>query len=107
MPDFDANDDFIRLTRAGRDDTPDPVEVDPVRAEPPLVRRTRVHVEGHYKARGGRPARGIGVTMIARRRHATRRACPYGRRLPVLATQRYNRRRLWTVCHGLPPGSPR
>ncbi len=107
MQDFDSNDDFIRLTGAGRDDIPEPVEVDPVRPEPPVVRRARMHAEGHYKASGGRPTRGLGVTMIARRRHATRRACPYGRRVPVLATQRCNRRRLWTKCHGLPPGSSR
>jgi hypothetical protein len=105
MPDFDANDDFIRLTGAGPDDTPEPVEIEPVEGELPVVRRARVHVEGHRTARGGRPGRGVGVALIALRRHATRRACPYGRRVPVLATPRRHRRRLWTTCHGRPPGS--
>jgi hypothetical protein len=106
MSDFDSNEDFIRLTDADRDDVTDPEEIDRVRFEPPLVRRARLQVEGHYSAP---PALGrrVGVTMIARRRHTTRRACPYGRRVPVLATPpRCNRRRLWTECHGCPPGSP-
>jgi hypothetical protein len=76
-----------------------------VRFEPPLVRRARTQIEGHHSARGG-PARRVGVTLIAMRRHTTRRACPYGRRVPVLATPpRRNRRRLWSKCHGRLPGS--
>jgi hypothetical protein len=107
MPDFDSNEDFIRLTGAGRDDAPDPGELDRARFEPPLVRRARLQVEGHYTAHSHRLGRRVGVTLIAMRRHTTRRACPYGRRVPVLATPpRCNRRRLWTECHGRPPGSP-
>jgi hypothetical protein len=106
MQDFDANEDFIRLTGAGRDDLPDPVEIDPIEFKPLVVRRARMQPEGHHAARWDKPRRRVGVALIARRRFATRLACPYGRRVPVLAPPPRRTRRLWTKCHGRPPGSP-
>jgi hypothetical protein len=103
MLDFDANEEPIRLTGAGRSDPLDPAEIGP-----PSVRRARDLAYGHLKAKQGRPGRrvGTGVALLARRRRATRRACPYGRRVSVLGTPPRHRRRLWTMCHGRAPGSP-
>jgi hypothetical protein len=72
--------------------------------ETPVVRRTRHLATGHLPT-GGRPARRVGVTLMARRRRLARRACPYGWQVRVLGTPPRHRRRLWTMCHGS-PGSP-
>jgi hypothetical protein len=101
MPDFDANDDPLRLTGAEQDEPLEPAHVRP-RFQP----RARALAYSQCYVRYGRPARRVGVAPVAQRRHGTRRACPRGRLLAPLRTTPRRRRRLWTVCHGRPPGSP-
>jgi hypothetical protein len=101
MPDFDANDDPLRLTGAEQDEPLEPAHVRP-RVEP----RARALAYSQCYARYGRPARRVDVARIAQRRRCARRACPRARLLAPLRTPPRRRRRLWTVCHGRPPGSP-
>jgi hypothetical protein len=68
--------------------------------ETPIVRRTRHLAAGHHSFAHARPARRVGVRLIARRRRLARRACPYGWQVRVLGTPLRHRRRLWTTCHG-------
>jgi hypothetical protein len=106
MSDFDANEDPIGLPEAGQSDPLDRAEIQPpAELEPPVVRRARHLAHGHFPSRQGRPERRVGVTRLAWRRSASRRACPYGRGVSVLGTPLRQRRRLWTQCHGRPPGS--
>ena len=101
MSDFDANDDPLRLTGAGNDEPLDPAEI-----RPRVMRRARQLAYGQCYARRARSQERVGVTLPSQRRRAARRACPHARRVPMLGTPLRRRRRLWTVCHGRPPGSP-
>ncbi|HTB69598.1 MAG TPA: hypothetical protein VK707_01280 [Solirubrobacteraceae bacterium] len=96
MPDFDANDDPLRLSSAGRDDH---LELPELR--PRFAPRTRTRASRSCRARAARASRWIDPEP-AGRASATRRVC--GERAPLLASVR--RRRLWTACHGRPAGSP-
>jgi hypothetical protein len=99
MPDFDANDDPLRLTGAEQDEPLEPAHV-----RPRFVLRARALAYGQCYARAGRPACRVGFAP-AQRRRAARRACPRGHLLTPLRTPPRRRRRLWTLCHGRPPGS--
>jgi hypothetical protein len=101
MPDFDTNEDPIRMPDARPGD---PLDPGPILR--PVVRRIRELHFGHLSTRSGRSGRRVCVTLLAQRRRATRCACPYGRRVPVVGTPLRHRRRLWTLCHGQAPGSP-
>jgi hypothetical protein len=100
MPDFDANDDPLRLTGAEPDDPLEPAHI-----RPRFMPRARELAYGRCYARAGRPARRVGVAPPALRGHAARAACPRGHLLTPLRTPPRRRRRLWTLCHGRPPGS--
>jgi hypothetical protein len=101
MPDFDANEDPIRMPDAG---PIDPLDPGPILR--PVTRRIREFHLDHLPARSGKPKRRVDGVLLAQRRRATRCACPYGRRVPVVGTPLRHRRRLWTLCHGLASGSP-
>jgi hypothetical protein len=99
MPEFDANEDHVTLPGPGQDDAPDPAE-----QQPPTVRRARDLAAAHSSPLDSAATRAR-AALTARRRRAERFACPLGRRAWPLRTLP-RRRRLWTQCHGRPPGSP-
>jgi hypothetical protein len=98
MPDFDANDDPLRLSATGEDDS---------RELPRLMRRlaprARDLAERRCYRRHAHPAGRLAPVLLAQGRRATRNAC--GQRITLLGTPPRRRRRLWTKCHGRPPGS--
>ncbi len=100
MPEFDANEDPLRLTGGGKDEPLEPAVI-----RPRFMPRARELAYAHCYARREARARQIGSAPVARRRRAARRACPSGRRVVPLGAPPRRRRRLWTTCHGRPPGS--
>jgi hypothetical protein len=99
MPDFDANDDPLRLNGAGNDQPLDPAGI-----RLPVQRRARQLAYDGCFAGQGRPERRIGATLLAQRRHAARRACPDGWAAAPGAPVR-SRRHPCSGCHGRPPRS--
>jgi hypothetical protein len=97
MPDFDANEDPLRLSGAGKDES-----LDPSRLQPRFVARTRQFAYAGCWQRP--PARRVGVKLAVRSRHSGRRSC--STRIVLLGISPRRRRRLWTSCHGRLPGSP-
>ncbi|HEX4484310.1 MAG TPA: hypothetical protein VH081_11045 [Solirubrobacteraceae bacterium] len=101
MPDFDANEDPLRLSGAGRDDSRDLPKLRP-RVSP----RSRELASRECRARGSRAPEQIGAGLAAHRRSAARHACSHVGRVMLLASAPRRRRRLWTSCHGYASGSP-
>jgi len=103
MPDFDANDDSLRLSDSGKDE---PFEVPKLR--PRFMVRARALAYGQcfgartYRADADRLQSRLGTL----RWRAMRRSCPTLRAAGVPETLPARRRRLWTKCHGRAPGSP-
>jgi hypothetical protein len=98
MPDFDANDDPLRLSDSGKDE---PFDVPKLR--PRFMARARTLAYGQCtRARADRIQPMLGTA----RWRAMRRACPAVRAAGMSAAMPVRRRRLWTKCHGRAPGSP-
>ncbi|HEV7529147.1 MAG TPA: hypothetical protein VGO29_09640 [Solirubrobacteraceae bacterium] len=97
MSDFDANDDPLRLSGSGKGDP------DPPRLVPRFALRARALAERQCRARDERAGRRVGLVLVAHGRHVGRNACD--RRIGLLGSPPRRRRRLWTQCHGRPPGS--
>jgi hypothetical protein len=98
MPDFDANEDPLRLSGAGKDEP-----LDLPKLQPRFMPRTRQLAQRECYLRPNRTARRLGPVLMARSRRAARNAC--ARRIALLGAPPRRRRRLWTMCHGRPPGS--
>jgi hypothetical protein len=100
MPDFDANEDHVRLGDSAKDE----------HFELPLLRprfsaRSReLAVRECFGARKQEPAR-VPRRLATGRRRAAGRACSAARSNGPLAAGANRRRRLWTTCHGRVPGS--
>jgi hypothetical protein len=101
MPDFDTNEDPLRLTGAGKDEP-----IDPAESRRHVMPRVRQLAYGQCFARPGRSQHRVEETLPALHRHAGRLACSRARRVALLGAPPRLRRRLWTMCHGRPPGSP-
>lgn len=91
MPEFEAKDDPLRLSEAGREPQSQP------RARP--ITRGR-SLTSRRCGRVSAPVRQVRLELESRRMLAVRRACG-----GVLPTASHRRRRLWTTCHGWPPGT--
>jgi hypothetical protein len=98
MPDFDANDDPLRLSGGGQDDP-----LDLPKLTPRFAPRARALAARQCFAGDARPTRRVGHVLSAHDRRVARRAC--AQRSGLLRTPPRRRRRLWTKCHGRPPGS--
>lgn len=98
MPDFDANDDPLRLDGTGKDD---PFDVP--KLTPRFAPRARQLADRQCYSRHGRPGHHVGPVLVAQGRRFARNAC--ARQIVLLASPPRRRRRLWTKCHGRPPGS--
>jgi hypothetical protein len=98
MPDFDANDDPLRLSASGMDDP-----IDPPKLTPRFAPRTRQLAERRCLTRPAGREQRVGPLLMARARDAARNAC--GARIALLQAPARRRRRLWTKCHGRSPGS--
>jgi hypothetical protein len=99
MPDFDANDDPLRLDGSGDDD-----RFQAPMLHPQFVARSRMRASCSCHTWAVTPARRVAAELAQRRRGAPRRACPDRATLPANRLRR--RRRLWIACHGRAPGSP-
>ena len=101
MPDFEATEDPLRLSDSAEEE---PLDVPELR--PRFMPRTRqlTYAWCFRSGRGTRerlrPALATGVARAARR------TSPYVSSRGPLAATAAKRRRLWTKCHGRPPGSP-
>jgi hypothetical protein len=98
MSDFDANDDPLRLSGSGKDDP-----FDLPKLTPRFMVRTRQLAERECRGRQGSAGRRVGPVLVAQGRRLARNACD--RRIVLLGSAPRRRRRLWTQCHGQPPGS--
>jgi hypothetical protein len=98
MPDFDANDDPLRLSAAGEDDS-----LGLPRLVARLTPRARQLAERRCYGRNAQSAGRLSPALLAHGRRAARNSC--AQRIALLATPPRRRRRLWTRCHGRPPGS--
>jgi hypothetical protein len=102
MPDFDANDDSLRLSDSGKDE---PFELPQLRLR--FMARARTLAYGQcFGARTGRAADRLQPRLATLRWRAMRRSCPTLRAAGVPGGRPARRRRLWTKCHGRAPGSP-
>jgi hypothetical protein len=99
MPDFDVNDDSLRLSGAGRDE-PLP------KLTPRFSPRSRELASRQCRVGASRAPQRIATRLAGSRRAASRHVCPRGERVLLLASAPVRRRRLWTACHGHPSGSP-
>ncbi len=97
MPDFDNNDDPLRLSATGKDDPFDLPKLTP-RFSP----RARQLAERRCYGPHGRLSRRVGPVFMARGRFDARNAC--AERMALLGTPPRRRRRLWTQCHGRASG---
>jgi hypothetical protein len=97
MPDFDANDDPLRLSDSGDDDSPEPAKL-----TPRFTLRARALADRQCRRRHDRLGRRVGPVLVAQGRRVARNACD--RRIVLMASPPRHRRRLWTQCHGRPPG---
>jgi hypothetical protein len=101
MPDFDVNDDPLRLSGAGRDESlPLP------KLRPRFSPRSRELASRDCRARASRAPERIATRLAGQRRAESRHACSRGERVSLLASPPLRRRRLWTTCHGHASGSP-
>jgi hypothetical protein len=103
MPDFDANEDPLRLSDSGKDE---PFELPKLR--PRFMVRARTLAYGQcFAARTYRAdADRLQPRFATGRWRTARRSCPSARTIGLLAAVPTRRRRLWTKCHGRAPGSP-
>jgi hypothetical protein len=97
MPDFDANDDPLRLNGAGHDD-----RFEAPKLHPQFVARSRKLPSSSCRAWAAGPARRVAAKLAQRRRETPRRACATA---GLTRTPR-RRVRLSTRWHGRAPGSP-
>jgi hypothetical protein len=98
MTDFDANDDPLRLSGPANDESPELPKL-----RPRFAPRARQLAYGQCFHR---PSGRIALTLASQATRAARRACPPSARIALLGAAPRRRRRLWTTCHGRPPGSP-
>jgi hypothetical protein len=102
MPDFDTNDDPLRLSDSGKDE---PLEMPKLR--PRFTPRARTLAHGQcFRARANRAADRLQPRLGTLGWRAMRRTCPSLRSAGVPGKLPARRRRLWTKCHGRAPGSP-
>jgi hypothetical protein len=99
MYDFEANEDPTRLPGSGQG-----AGADPFHLPRPIVPRVRRLREGHslFGASAGRG----GSSLLARRRRGARVACPLAAPPALVRAPSRRLRRMWTMCHGRPSGSP-
>jgi hypothetical protein len=101
MPDFDTNEDPLRLSDTANDE---PFERPKLR--PRFTPRARTLAYGQcFGSRTYRPDR-LQARLVTSRWRAMRRSCPSLRAAGVPGALPARRRRLWTKCHGRAPGSP-
>jgi hypothetical protein len=111
MPDFDANKGNTETGDRGGDPLVPAQDSDLAAEEarsldPDIKLPAARHLSnGHRFARRSGPRRRVGVTFLAQRRRAARRACPFSWRVRVLGTPLRHRRHLWTLCHRQPTES--
>jgi hypothetical protein len=98
MPHFDANDDPIQAPGADQGDSPEPPEIQPV------IRRARRVARRRRLACRRAPATGALPAMGAGRRQDPRCERRIDRRPLTIVPPSRQRRRLWTLWHGRPPG---
>ena len=99
MPDFDANDDPLRLPGAGEDEPFEPAQA----ARRAFVPRARAARRARSAARGARPARRAAWRRCSSRSAGAPRATPARAAIARLRSPPLRRRRrLWTQCHGTP-----
>jgi hypothetical protein len=98
MTDFDANEDHLRLSGLGKDESSEPPKLRPRFA--PRARQLA------YRHCFYRSPRRIASRLASQRARTARRSCPPGGRLGLLGAPARRRRQLWTKCHGRTPGSP-
>jgi hypothetical protein len=98
MTDFDANEDPLRLSGAANGE---PFE--PAKLRPRFMPRARQLAYGQCFRR---PLGRLTATLASQPTRAVARSCPPADRLASLGTPPRRRRRLWTACHGRPPGFP-
>jgi hypothetical protein len=102
MPDFDANDDSLRLSGSGKDDSSDMPKL-----RPRFMARARTLAYRQcFGARTHRDADRLQPRLGTLRWRTMRRSCPSLRAAGVPGVLPARRRRLWTKCHGRAPGSP-
>src|ERR1039458_9569684 len=92
MSDFDASEDPTGLPGSGREPRFDPAGISPW-----VLGRARHTACGYSAARRSRPERRLGVTLLARRRSDSRRACLKGGRISLLGPGARHRRGVWVV----------
>jgi hypothetical protein len=98
MTDFDANEDHLRLSGPGKDESSEPPKL-----RPRFAPRARQLAYGRCFYRSPRR---VASMLASQRTRTARRSCPPAVRLELLGASSRRRRRLWTTCHGRPPGSP-
>jgi hypothetical protein len=98
MHDFDTNDDPPRPSGLGSDDS-----IELPKLTPRFAPRARALAGRRCFARRRHPRPRVGPLLVAHGRHAARNACVA--RIALFGTPPRRRRRLWTQCHGRPPGS--
>jgi len=101
MPDFDANDDPLRLSESNKDEL-----VNVPKLRPRFMPRARELASGQCLHSRGHAAERLRPRLGTGRWRAARRACPSARAVGLLAAMPSRRRRLWTTCHGRVSGSP-
>jgi hypothetical protein len=98
MTDFDANEDHLRLSGPGKDESSEPPKL-----HPRFAPRARQLAYGQCFHRSPRR---VDWTLTSQRTRAVRRSCSPEARIELLGAPPRRRRRLWTLCHGRLPGSP-
>jgi hypothetical protein len=98
MTDFDANEDHLRLSGPGKDESSEPPKL-----RPRFAPRARQLAYGQCFHRAPRR---VALMLDSQRTRTARRSCPPAVRLELLGAPSRCRRRLWTTCHGRLPGSP-
>ncbi|HWG09671.1 MAG TPA: hypothetical protein VN672_11775 [Solirubrobacteraceae bacterium] len=101
MPDFDANEDPLRLSDS---DTEEPLELPKLR--PRFSPRARALACGDCFGPPARSSVRLAPMLGTRGWRTLQRACPSARAAGPMAAMPTRRRRLWTPCHGRAPGSP-
>jgi hypothetical protein len=101
MPDFDTNEDPLRLSDSGKEE---PFERP--KLHPRFSPRARGLAHGQCFGPRSDAAARLQWRLGTRRWHAIRRTCPAARVVGLAAAMPSRRRRLWTTCHGQAPGSP-
>ncbi len=101
MPDFDTNEDPLRLSDSGKDE---PFEVP--KLHPRFMPRARSLAYGQCFGSRRQAGDRLQFRFATGRWRTARRSCPSARTIGLLAAMPTQRRRLWTKCHGRAPGSP-